>query len=266
MDTIIFLPGGGGSILELDGGQVWPPTLWEFLTHYGRMQQLQNPAVKATEIVNSIPPNQLIAVPVYRPILEDLYAISTAKNVSFIPLPFDFRKSVFNSAKVLKAQIQKCCSNGATSITLVCHSTGNQVARALLENVTWQKQPWFSSVGRYVGVCGPHFGVPEVLEYGLGLSDWLSITAADMKKFSQDVDYPGMYQLLPYKGRPVLIDVNTGAQDIYDTNVANTFGLSLKNLGAARKLQKVLDNFSKKPNGVQYVIVAAYGQQTDETI
>jgi hypothetical protein len=170
MDTIIFLPGGGGSILELAGDQVWPPSILEFCTHYGRLQELLDPSVQATDIIDSIPPHELIAVPVYRQLVEDLTNISGKTGASFVPFPYDFRKSVFDSALALKATIRSCYSNGSRSITLVAHSTGNQVARAVLEYKMWHGQAWFSGIKRYVGICGPHFGAPEVLEYGLGRS------------------------------------------------------------------------------------------------
>ncbi len=165
----------------------------------------------------------------------------------------------------MQATVEDCYNNGAQSITLVAHSTGNQVARAVLENVKWQVQPWFGSLDRYVGICGPHFGVPEVLEYGLGLSSWLSITAADMQTFSRDERYPGCYQLFPFEGYDVLDDVNTGPEDFYDPTVAAQFDLDQPNLGEALKLETRLQ-FANKPNSVEYDLVAATGQPTDMRI
>jgi hypothetical protein len=124
-------------------------------------------------------------------------------------------------------------------------------------------------VTTYVGICGPHFGVPEVLEYALGLSDWLSITAGDMQTFSRNHSYPGCYQLLPYQGYDVqydvLNDVNSGAEDFYQATNAADFALDPTNLGAATALQQLL-TFQNKPSGVNYALVAAYGHPTDQTI
>jgi hypothetical protein len=173
---------------------------------------------------------------------------------------------VFDSAKALKGKIQECYDDGARSITLVCHSMGNHVARALLENVKWHGGAWFKSVSRYVGICGPHSGVPELLKYALGLDDWLSIRAADMQTFSRDSRYPALYQLFPFRGIEVLIDVNAGALDIYDTAVAAKLGLDRRNLRSSLKVQERLDDFSHKPKRVEYVIFAASGQWTDEKI
>jgi len=265
MDTIVFLPGGGGSCLALQGNEVWPPTLLEFATQYGRLPQLLDRRVIPTGVVDSIPPGQLFACPVYRTILDDLTQIGNTEGAAFVPFAYDFRKSVLDSAKALKANIEDLYNNGSRSITLVCHSTGNQVARALLENLKWQGQAWFNSVDRYVGICGPHLGVPEVLEYGLGLSSWLSVSAGDMQTFSRDHRYPGCYQLFPSEGQDVLEDINAGTEDFYAAAVATMFSLDQVNLGAALKLQKRL-NFQNKPPTVTYVLVAASGQSTDQAI
>ncbi len=87
-----------------------------------------------------------------------------------------------------------------------------------------------------------------------------------MQTFSRDVRYPALYQLFPSHEIEVLIDVKTGPQDIYDPCGAAKFGLDVNNLRVALKLQKQLDDFSHKPVGVQYVIVAASGQSTHEKI
>ncbi len=101
MDTIILLPGGGGSILTLNGDpqgdQIWPPTLLEFATQYGRLPQLLNPLLGAVGIIDSIPPNQLLAWPVYRPLLGDLFAISNAlqkSTSSSSPMIFERASSI----------------------------------------------------------------------------------------------------------------------------------------------------------------------------
>jgi phospholipase A1 len=265
LETIIFLPGGGGSCLTLNGVSVWPPTPLEFVTHYSRLQQFLDPGLVATQILSSIPPNALVSWPVYGPILEALQAMAAASNLKLIPFPYDFRKSVFDSAAGLQAAIVNCYNTGDVPVTLVCHSTGNQVGRAVLENKQLQAQPWFSCLKRYIGICGPHFGVPEVLEYGLGLSDWLSIAAADMKTFSQDHRYPGCYQLFPYLNYPGLADEKAGQLNFYNPAVATAFGLDTTNLGAALSLQATVQ-FSNKPPNVEYDLVAAFGQMTDELI
>jgi hypothetical protein len=249
----------------LNGESVWPPTPKEFATQYSRLPQFLDSGVVPTEILSSIPPDQIVSWPVYGPIVADLQQMAASKNLNFIPFPYDFRRSVFDSANDLKTQIVDCYNSGDIPVTLICHSTGNQVARAVLENTQWQSQPWFSCIARYVGICGPHFGVPEVLEYGLGLSDWLSIAATDMQTFSRDRRYPGCYQLFPYLGYPALVDETAGSQNFYNPSVAATFSLDITNLNAALSLQGTVQ-FSNKPPGVAYNLVAAFGEMTDEII
>lgn len=264
MDTIIFLPGGGGSTLALQGQEIWPPYWWEFITGYTRLQQFLNPNATATGIVDEIP-LPIFSYDVYRPLLDDLQFIANSMNYRSFNFPYDFRKNDFLSARRLAVFIEGCVNKGSASITLVCHSTGNLVARALLESSVYSKKPWFKKIGMYVGICGPHLGVPEVLEYGLGLSGWLSIPAADMQTFTRNHTYPGCYQLFPFRGYPVLEDAQQGTQDFYVQAIANRFTLDWTNLGKARNLQRRLAPL-QKPARVRYAIVAGSDQLTDETI
>ncbi len=266
MDTIIFLPGGGGSRLALRGQEIWPPYWWEFITGYTRLQQFLDPGATATGIVDAIPLGiPILRYEVYQPLLDDLNFIAQAMNRQSFNFPYDFRKNDLLSARRLAAFVERCVNEGSEAITLVCHSTGNLVARALLEGGIYSNRTWFSKIGMYVGICGPHFGVPSVLEYGLGLDGWLSISSTDMKSFSTDHRYPGCYQLFPFPGYNVLMDVRQGSQNFYIQAIANRFALDWKNIVKARSLQKKL-SFNQKPPGVQYAIVAASEQLTDQTI
>jgi hypothetical protein len=128
LETIIFLPGGGGSCLTLNNVSVWPPTPLEFITHYSRLPQFLDSNVVATEVLSSVPPDEILSWPVYGPIVDDLRTMADSNNLNFVPFPYDFRKSVFDSANDLQARIMDCYNNGDVPVTLVCHSTGNQVA------------------------------------------------------------------------------------------------------------------------------------------
>ena len=71
---------------------------------------------------------------------------------------------------------------------------GNLLARIILESGDYSSKSWFGNIKRYVGICGPHYGVPVILKYTLGLSSWLGISASDMKALSKDPRYPSCYQ------------------------------------------------------------------------
>lgn len=46
---------------------------------------------------------------------------------------------------------------------------GNLLARVILESGDYSSKSWFGNIKRYVGICGPHYGVPVIMEYTLGL-------------------------------------------------------------------------------------------------
>ncbi len=265
METIILVPGGGGSKLKLNSQEIWPPTPIEMAIGYQRTTELQDSRVKATAVIDVYPP--LPCYEIYKPLQDDLNIIAknaapAARRVDFA---YDWRKDITWSANKLASKIAACVSNGSTSITLVCHSMGNLLARMILESGDFSNKSWFSKITRYVGICGPHAGVPEILEYALGLKKWVCISPADMKTVSANPDYSACYQCLPLETYQVLLDVQDGPKDFYDSSVASDFDLNQQNLDAAKNFQGKLD-FSKRPGGVRYTLIAGWQQQTDETV
>lgn len=263
METIIFVPGGEGSRLTLHGQEIWPPTLLEIIFGYHRIQELQDKHVKVTTVLDAV-----ACFEVYKPLQDDLNAIAKHRGARRVDFPYDWRKDVFWSAGKLAARIASCVKNGSTTVTLVCHSMGNLLARMILESNNYCQESWFGKINKYVGICGPHSGVPRVLEYALGFRGSLGISPSDMKVIAGNASYPGGYQNLPFEGRAVLWDIHGGSprqQNFYQTNVATLFGLSVQNLAATKNMQNAL-NCDNQPSGTQYVLIAGTGQTTDETV
>jgi hypothetical protein len=72
--------------------------------------------------------------------------------------------------------------------------------------------------------------------------------------------------LFPYLNYPALFDVvNSANENFYNPSVAAFFGLDPTNLNAALSMQATVD-FSNKPPSVEYDLVAAFGEMTDELI
>jgi len=266
MDTIILVPGGGGSRLTLKSQEIWPPNFNEIIFGYQRTTELQDSRVKATKVLDVYPPGAIIpCYEVYRPLQDDLNKIAQNLGSNRIDFAYDWRKDISWAANELASKIASAVSAGSTSITLVGHSMGNLLARVVLESGDYSNKNWFSKIGRYVGICGPHRGVPEILEYVLGLSSWVSISASDMRIVSANSAYAACYQCLPFQNIPVLVDIHIGPQNFYDPGVANTFGLNQQNLDAAKVLQSKI-SFAQKPNNVNYTLIAGSQQSTDELI
>ena len=53
METIILVPGGGGSRLTFKGQEIWPPTLGEVAGGYQHLTELQDSRVKVAKIVDA---------------------------------------------------------------------------------------------------------------------------------------------------------------------------------------------------------------------
>jgi len=118
METIILVPGGGGSKLKLRSQEIWPPTLTEMFNGYQRITELQDSHVKATTVIDLYPP--LPCYEVYKPLQDDLNTIAkhftpAARRVDFA---YDWRKDIAWSASQLASKIASCVSGGSNSITL----------------------------------------------------------------------------------------------------------------------------------------------------
>ncbi len=269
MTTIILVPGGGGSRLSLNGQEIWPPDFWEMSGGYQRINELQDPDVVATGLFEVYPPGSFIyCQDVYLTLKSDLDHIASTLGYQRLDFYFDWRLDVRVSADQLATRIASFVANGMGPVILVCHSMGNLLARWILESGNYSSTSWFNSVSLYLGICGPHFGTPENLEYVAGDKGFLCISPADTKTLSANHNYPGPgYQCLPFQTypTPVLYDTQTGPESFYDATVAAQLGLDWTNLQTAVGLQQYL-GFNRMPAHTQYALIAASGESTDEAL
>ncbi len=265
METIILVPGGGGSRLTFKGQEIWPPTLGEVAGGYQHLTELQDSRVKVAKIVDAVP-KVFPCYQVYKPLQDDLNTIAKSRGLRRLDFPYDWRKDIFSAANKLASKITSCVNKGSTSVTLVCHSMGNLVARLVLESGDYPNVS--DKITKYIGICGPHCGVPRILEYVLGLKDWLGISAPDMKTLSANPDFPSCYQCLPFQGDQALSNVHSTppeVKDFYLPAVATEFDLSHDNLDAAKRVQAKL-NFNNRPATAHYILIAGTDQDTDERV
>jgi hypothetical protein len=263
METMILVPGPQGSRLTLNDEEIWPPTVEEMIFGYNRMNKLLDPNAQFTTIVDKIEFFQA-----YKPLQDELQTIANGSNGTkrTLDFPYDWRIDLLKTAARLASVIKDCVDNGSNSITLVCHSGGNLVARSLLEGGNYKNESWFGNITKYVGICGPHFGVPRILEYALGLQGSMGISPYDMYNGAQNPNFPSCYQCLPFHGYGVLWDFTQTppvAIDFY-TQPTNP-SLDPINLGMATALQQTIC-FNNKPPSVQYILIAGSQHSTDESI
>jgi phospholipase A1 len=256
--TLIFLPGTLGSKLALNGIEIWPPVWEEIFDKYRRIDELLDPRVVSTGIVERV----VNFIPIYEQLVYDLEEICRRTHSAFEPFHYDWRKDIRETAHALGARIEDSVNSGASSIVLVCHSMGGLVARLMLENRDNWAKPWFSKIRRLVAICSPHLGAPSALLKTLGLEGSSPISADDIKRITADHRYPSGYQLLPAPGVPVLYDEDlTNLLNIYDHGDASSVRLDLTNLDVAKATWSEID-INNRPRSVQYISIAGEGHST----
>ena len=262
MDTIIFIPGFAGSKLTLNGVEVWPPTIFEYVFGYHRLAELTDPNTQKNGVIDSA-----FCFPIYQPIDDDLNTIAAALGATKIDFDFDWRQDILQSTMPLLAQtIEARYANGARSIALVCHSLGGVVARLLLESGTYANEPWLGAIEHFVGICNPHHGAPLILGGALGVLGFQGIGASDMPGLASDPRYPASYEALPAPGynrlrrQPGNVPIN-----IYTTVVDGEFGSGSPNIRAAIHSFSALD-INNRPATVQYHLIAGNQHLTIEQI
>lgn len=121
-----------------------------------------------------------------------------------ITLEFDWRKSLKEAAKILKAEIENVINNHKVKLHIVAHSMGGLVARQCMMNYadTWalfkQKQS-----NRFVMLGTPWLGSYLIMEVLTGHSGRVKqLAAIDFKNDRSDLlrvfwKFPGVFELLP---------------------------------------------------------------------
>jgi pimeloyl-ACP methyl ester carboxylesterase len=265
MQLVVFIPGIMGTrlVLERDGAreEVWPPTPLETKFGYARIDKLQHPALKPTEIIDSV-----LCFPFYTTVLELLRDIGFSEGGADRRLhlfPYDWRQDLFGIVDRLASTLDDA-ARGADSITLVAHSMGGLIARLLLESETYRGRPWFGRIQQMIALAVPHLGAPLALARVLGLDSTLGIKGRDFARLAANPRYPSGYQLLPPPGEIACWDQSAGALDgldIHDARTAASLGLSATLLARTQALHDVL-SAGRAPAGVRYFYFAGTGHRT----
>ena len=231
MEAVILIHGITGSELAQQQGSdlvaIWPPDTSDLLGYsQAKFDILLDKPLKVTGIIDTAIDG---CVQVYAPIEADLQDICTNYlNAEYDLFCYDWRQSAFTSMSQLAAQLDAIGSKGSiSSITLICHSQGGQIARLLLvsEAYSGSTAPWFAKIKRALFICTPHMGAPKALAEFLGLESVDLVSATNVQIGAKTWD--SAYQLLPAPnapGNPVILDDGT-PQDFYQQNVAQMLGL-----------------------------------------
>jgi pimeloyl-ACP methyl ester carboxylesterase len=246
----IVVPGIMGSELRLNGEVIWPGSFLSLFLPYGKMNELMNPNLDATDLIRTYSVSTQ-----YAKLIEDLercgFRENDAKPTLFV-CPYDWRKDNALSAKTLADVIDKAFNThpGNAEISLIAHSMGGLISRYYLESGDFNARPGFASVRQLITLGTPHRGAGLALAAAVGMEKRLFLSAEQVKQLVSDVRYPALYQLLPPVGEPFVWDEEKtsefGTIDIYDQQVAQTLGLVQQNLQAAKDFHAKLD-MAKRP-------------------
>jgi pimeloyl-ACP methyl ester carboxylesterase len=272
MEAVILIHGITGSALSQQQGSdlvsIWPPDTSDLFGYsQAKFDILLDKPLTVTGIIDTAMDG---CVQVYAPIEADLQDICTNHlNAEYDVFCYDWRQNAFTSTSQLAARLGAIGSKDSiSSITLICHSQGGQIARLMLESGAYSGSmaPWFAKIKRALFICTPHMGAPKALAefVGLGSVDLVSATNVQIGAKTWD----SAYQLLPAPnapGNPVILDDGT-PEDFYQQNVAQMLGLDPAKLaGVATQTFATLD-FNRRPSGVQYSFIVGTGQETVEAI
>lgn len=260
MHRVVLLPGIMGSRLALDAEEVWPPTIVEAMFGYGRLAELQQPSLRATDVIRAVS-----CYSVYDSLINRLHewgfveAPDSGARGQLVVWPYDWRLDIRTTAAAFSLAMRELAdADPQGTLSLVAHSMGGLVARYALEvsDPALGNTGWRSRVNLLVTMGTPHLGAPLALVRALGLDTALGVSAADFKSFTADSRYPSGYQLLPPTSARTcwnLFDASSPleAVDVFDRQVASNLGLNLDNLAAASDFHAALAS-SERPAACRY--------------
>ncbi len=269
MKCLVFAPGIMGTQLDAPNGDlVWPPTAWEYLTGYGRVDELVKDDLVPSRIIYKV-----FIKSVYQTILDDIRNhfgyIEGDSEKRFIPFPYDWRRSNADSARFLASVLdqQFDTHEGPLEIDMVGHSMGGLVIRYLLESGEFSDKPWFDKIKNLITLGTPHSGAPKALLMLQGKEGMLGLSGADIKNLANDSRYPAVFQLVPPAKSGMTTTKGRGGSlpeltDPFRSEISNRFGFNSDNIDSARDFWEKLD-INKRPKQIEYF---CFGGGYHETI
>lgn len=250
--------------MELDGEEIWPPTVEEYIGGYNRIDKLLTQTAVATEIIDKFHIGGPFYKKIYSQIIDDLKLIArqTGSFTEFVH--YDWRLDNWVSGTEVLAHAMRRVDTDASSITLVCHSMGGLIARLMLETGKYKDDPWLRKIERVIFVCTPHLGSAKPLGLALGLEKYFGIKKEGVAALLSNSRYPAGYECISDRQTQILYDISQpppAPQDIYLPAVDERFKLTRSNVEALERARELLKNEARIQHP-QYTLVAGTGQST----
>jgi len=264
MHHIVFIPGIMGSRLsrpkeDQSLEEVWPPTVWEVIRGYDRLDALVDPRVRSTAVIEKQ------CETFYGPLLDAIRATGATEDGTknrLIPWHYDWRKDLTTHSQKLASDLAAICTSDANArISVVAHSMGGLVTRGCLEDPQSAGAPWLGRVGLALFLATPHNGAPLALSRILGIGgSSLGLSQQQLRELSNHPDYPSAYQLLPPEAGELVWRLDGllpfSGQSIRQLVGDPAQGLSFANLERATAFRQRLDP-SRRHANTRYFSVAS---------
>ena len=204
---LVFVPGVGGSMLELEGMLVdrdlWPTATAASRTHLMLEADGFTPAVADTQVIA----RDIIRYDsIYGPLLKALAAQGykeEGEGADLFVLPYDWRLDNTQQVLALAKKVDEVLQQtGSQKVNILTHSMGGLIARAYVNSIDQDK------VDTLVTISMPMYGSPKVLYAlisGYTFSNW-TVRQPLMKILMQN--WPSTYQFIGRK--PFIVDDKTG--------------------------------------------------------
>lgn len=244
-DVVVFVPGICGSVLVDKGQTIWPgkPLQSVFDAYPDALVEIlsKSETITAPDVLRSVPLTILgVTVhhfPAYGKALNALTQMGYDEgDGSLIPFPYDWRRDVRKSAKLLHDRLSEADLNGRR-VAIVAHSMGGLVARYALEKIGI---PPGIRLELLALLATPHIGAPVAIQNLLGQRPEIFLSAKQCKVALRNPAFPSAYQLLPRGNTPTLLTrdpaIGFSILDPFGPAIRAQFGLVDGSVKAAQEL------------------------------
>lgn len=257
--VVVVVPGFMGSTLAWRGRTIWPAALPDFVFGYPHLEQLLEPDVQVTGLLE-----RYAIAPFYEVLLEDLVRAGFVAGATLWTVPYDWRKGHAHAAEALARTLEAVVAAVPdAAVTVIGHSMGGTATRYYLETGDFDGRPGYTAVREVLFLAAPFRGTVNIVSGLMGQVGLLWLSAAQVYRFASDPRYPAAYELLPGPGEPwTWRSGGWGTVDLYgDVGLAAGLGLVRHNLNAALAYhEKVAEG--RRPPGVRYFCFAGTRHRT----
>jgi pimeloyl-ACP methyl ester carboxylesterase len=274
-DNVLFLPGLEASRLYVSDGsketQLWEPNI---LTDISQLNMNTDGTSARTDVytkdaikTSNVPVNlSVIGQNIYKSFFEMMDSLAAAGTIKeWKAFPYDWRQNVFDVVEMP----QKIGPNGETlplkgllevlaktsksgKITIVAHSNGGLVAKALIKTLEDTNDPLLFKIGKLILVASPQLGTPSAVSailHGFDQEILMGVLMTQPTARELGRNMPGAYGLLPssqyfnHVSTPV-VTFTPNLLDSYINNEINLFGQEISNYQNEEKFLVGADNRS----------------------